>query len=142
MGETDAHYFIWMNDRQRRAETGLFPADGIYLNEKEFEILRYHFGTSSRGGRRYFPYVFTEQGVAILSSVLNSKRAILVNIQIMRTFTQLRKMLATHRELREKIETMEKKYDKRFRIVFETLKLLIKEDEKSKGQLGFSDRKK
>ncbi len=76
----------------------------------------------------------------MLSSVLNSKRAIHVNIQIIRTFTQLRKILATHKELREKIEAMEKKYDKRFRAIFETLKLLIKDDKNPKKRIGFSDR--
>lgn len=87
------------------------------LSKEEFKNLRSHFGTSSWGGARYLPYAFTEQGVAMLSSVLNSDRAIQVNIQIMRTFTKLREMLLTHRELRRKIETMERKYDKRFRIL-------------------------
>lgn len=119
-----------------------FPADFAFqLNKKEFDILRFHFGTSSHGGRRYVPYVFTEQGVAMLSSVLNSKRAIQVNIQIIRTFTELRKALATHKELREKIEEMERKYDKRFRAIFETIKLLIKEDDKPRKELGFKCRK-
>lgn len=123
-----------------------FPADFMFqLSNREFEILRFHFGTSSYGGRRYLPYAFTEQGVAMLSSILNSKRAIYVNIQIIRTFTQLRKILATHKELREKIEAMEKKYDKRFRTIFETLKLLIKEDKKedkkTKTKIGFRDKK-
>jgi hypothetical protein len=118
-----------------------FPADFMFqLNKREFEILRFQIVTSSYGGRRYAPYVFTEQGVAMLSGVLYSKRAILVNIQIMRTFTQLRKMLATHKELREKIEAMERKYDKRFRAIFETLKLLIKEDKQPKNQIGFYDK--
>ena len=118
-----------------------FPDDFMFqLNKREFEILKFHFGRSSWGGTRKTPLVFTEQGVAMLSGVLNSKRAILVNIQIMRTFTQLRKMLATHKELREKIEAMEKKYDKRFRAIFETLKLLIKEDKQPKNQIGFYDK--
>ena len=91
----------------------------------------------SRGGRRYLPYVFTEQGVAMLSSVLNSKRAIQVNIQIMRTFTQIRKMLVSHKDLREKLDKMEKKYDKQFKIVFETLRLLLKEDAKPAKRIGF-----
>jgi hypothetical protein len=128
-----------------------FPSDFMFrLNKQETEIfsrcqigtlkddnLRYQIGTSSYGGRRYLPYVFTEQGVAMLSSVLNSERAIQVNIQIMRIFTSLRKMLLTHKELKEKIEKMEKKYDKQFRIVFETIKLLLKEDEKPKEPIGF-----
>jgi hypothetical protein len=94
-----------------------FPEDFMFqLDAQEFECLRSQFVTSKkgRGGRRYLPYVFTEQGVAMLSSVLNSKRAIQVNIAIMRTFTKLREMMATHKELRQKIEEMEKKYDSQF----------------------------
>ena len=79
---------------------------------------------------------FTEQGVAILSSVLRSKRAIQVNIQIMRAFTQLRSILATHEDLKRKIEAMESKYDEQFRIVFEAITNLIEEDEKPKKKIG------
>ena len=81
--------------------------------------------------------VFTEQGVAMLSSVLNSERAIQVNIQIMRTFTRLRKILVTHKDLKRKIEAMEKKYDEQFRIVFEAITQLIEEDEKPKKKIGY-----
>ena len=80
---------------------------------------------------------FTEQGVAMLSSVLRSKRAIQVNIQIMRTFTQLRNMIATHGDLKRKIEDMEKRYDEQFRIVFEAITQLIEEDEKPKKKIGY-----
>ena len=80
---------------------------------------------------------FTEQGVAMLSSVLNSKRAIQVNIQIMRVFTKLRKMLATHDDLRQKIEDMEAKYDGQFGIVFEAIKQLLKENDQPKRKIGF-----
>ncbi|MBU0479038.1 ORF6N domain-containing protein [bacterium] len=84
------------------------------------------------------PYAFTEQGVAMLSSVLNSKRAIQVNIQIMRTFTKLREILATHKDLQRKIEDMESKYDKQFNIVFEAIRQLLEPPpEKSKGRIGF-----
>jgi len=115
-----------------------FPADFMFqLNEKEFDNLRFQIETSSYGGRRYLPYVFTEQGVSMLSSVLNSKRAIQVNIQIMRTFTQIRKMLIGNKKLREKIERMEKKYDKNFQGVFQAIKMLLKEDEKPKKLIGF-----
>jgi len=128
-----------------------FPADFMFqLSKKEFEILRFQFETSKnlksqivilkRGGRRYEPYVFTEQGVAMLSSVLNSKRAIQVNIQIMRTFTQIRKMLISHKDLRKKLELMEKKYDKQFKVVFEALRLLLKEDEKPLKRIGFCEK--
>ncbi len=81
-----------------------------YTNE-EFKNLKFHFGISSWGGTRKLPYVFTENSVAMLSSVLNSQRAIHVNIQIMRTFTRLREMLMTHKDLKQKIEEMEKKYN-------------------------------
>ncbi len=117
-----------------------FPSDFMFqLNQKEVEHLRFQFETSKkgRGGRRYLPYVFTEQGVAMLSSVLNSERAIQVNIQIMRTFSRLRKMLQSHRKLREKVEQMEKRYDRQFEIVFRAIKQLIKEEEKPRRQIGF-----
>jgi hypothetical protein len=81
---------------------------------------------------------FTEQGVAMLSSVLNSERAIQVNIQIMRTFTKLRQMLATHEELRRKIEAMEQKYDQQFKVVFDAIKLLLAAEEKPKPKIGFT----
>jgi hypothetical protein len=81
---------------------------------------------------------FTEQGVAMLSSVLNSERAIQVNIQIMRTFTKLRQMLATHEEFRRKIEAMEQKYDQQFKVVFDAIKLLLAAEEKPKSKIGFS----
>jgi phage regulator Rha-like protein len=80
---------------------------------------------------------FTEQGVAMLSSVLNSKRAIQVNIQIIKTFVKLRQMLATHEDLRRKIEDMEAKYDAQFRIVFQAIKQLLSEEEKPKKKIGF-----
>ena len=80
---------------------------------------------------------FTEQGVAMLSSVLKSKRAVQVNIQIMRTFTRLREMLAGHKDMQKKIEDMEAKYDKQFRVVFEAIKQLLSEEEKPKKKIGF-----
>ena len=117
-----------------------FPSDFMFLlTPQEVAILKSQFVTSNRGGLRYQPCAFTEHGILMLSSVLNSKRAIQVNIQIMRTFTQIRKMLVSHKDLREKLENMEKKYDKQFRVVFETLKLLLKEDEEPKKRIGFGD---
>ncbi len=119
-----------------------FPADFMFqLNKQETEILRSQFVIlkSGRGQhRKYMPYVFTEQGVAMLSSVLNSDRAIMVNIQIIRTFTQLRELLSTNKDLREKIENMEKKYDKQLREIFEAIKSLLMEETKSKEPIGFS----
>ena len=112
-----------------------FPSDFMFrLTRLEMKILRSQIVTSSWGGKRYQAYAFTEQGVAMLSSVLNSERAIHVNIQIMRTFTRLREMLATHRELKEKIEKLEKKYDKKFAIVFEVMKKLLEPEDKVNGE--------
>ena len=83
------------------------------------------------------PYAFTEQGVSMLSSVLNSERAIMVNIQIMRTFTKLREMIESNKELKKKIDDLEKKYDSRFQIVFEVIKKLIEPEMKPKRKVGF-----
>ena len=118
-----------------------FPNDFMFkLNKKEFTHWRSQIVTSNSGDRmglRHTPMVFTEQGVAMLSSVLNSKRAIQVNIQIMRTFSRLRQMLAGHKELKNKIEEMEAKYDEQFRVVFEAIKQLLKEDAQPKRRIGF-----
>lgn len=115
-----------------------FPEDFlIQINSEEFESLRCHFGTSKRGGVRYLPYAFTENGVAMLSSILNSKRAIQVNIQIMRTFTRLREILGTHEDLRRKIEQMEKKYDGQFKVVFEAIREMMTPPETKKRKIGF-----
>ena len=121
-----------------------FPEEFMFqLNKREFENWRSQIVMSNKDkmGLRRPPLVFTEQGVAMLSSVLKSERAIQVNIQIMKTFTKLREMLSTHEELRRKIEAIEKKYDKQFRIVFQTIKLLLKEDEKPQNQIGFTSKK-
>ena len=116
-----------------------FPSDFMFeLSKEEYHALRSHFGTIKRGAHsKYLPYAFTEHGVLMLSSVLNSKRAIQVNIQIMRTFTKLREMLAGHKELREKIEGIEKKYDHQFRVVFKTMRKLIDPPRKLKTPIGF-----
>ena len=97
-----------------------FPGDFMFqLNDKETENLIFQSGRSKgRGGRRHQPYAFTEQGVAMLSSVLNSERAVQVNIAIMRTFVQLRRLMDSNRELARKIEALEKKYDEKFAEVF------------------------
>ena len=103
-----------------------FPEDFMFqLTQEEVGLLRSQNATSKRGGRRYLPYVFTQEGVVMLSSVLNGERAIMVNIQIMRAFAQLRRMLLTNRDLRRKIEAMEKKYDKQPVIVFRAIKQLL-----------------
>jgi len=103
-----------------------FPEDFMFqLTREELKNLIFQFGTSSWGGTRKRPRVFIEQGVAMLSSVLNSDRAIMVNIQIIRIFTQMRQMMLSYKDLKEKIEKMESKYDKRFRIVFQALKQML-----------------
>lgn len=115
-----------------------FPADFMFrLTNEEYENLKFHFGTSSWGGTRKLPYAFTENGVAMLSSVLNSERAIRVNIQIMRTFTKLREILATHKELKQKIEEMEKNYDHQFKVVFDAIRQLMIPPEKPMKKIGF-----
>lgn len=86
------------------------------------------------------PYAFTEQGVAMLSSVLNSERAIIANIQIMRAFTRLREIIMTHKDLQRKIKDMEKKYDQQFKVVFDAIKQLLIPPEKPKGKIGFHQR--
>jgi hypothetical protein len=85
------------------------------------------------------PYAFTEYGVAMLSSVLNSQRAIQVNIQIIKAFVKLRKMLSSHMELRNKLEEMEKKYDRQFRVVFSAIKQLMAPPEKPRRRIGFHE---
>jgi len=105
-----------------------FPGDFMFqLTEEEWNLLRFQTGTSNtdRGGRRYMPYVFTEQGVAMLSSVLNSERSVQVNIAIMRAFVQLREIAVSHKDLLQKVNEMEKKYDENFRVVFAALKRLM-----------------
>ena len=112
------------------------------LSSKELESLRFQIGTSERvrGGRRYVPYAFTEQGIAMLSSVLRSASAVQVNVAIMRTFVRLREMLATHEELRRKIDAMEKRYDARFQAVFETIRQMLETPIPAKKQIGFHAR--
>jgi hypothetical protein len=129
--------------RQVRRNIERFPEDFMFrLTKNEFQNLMCQFGTSSWGGHRKLPYVFTEQGIAMLSGVLRSKRAIRVNIQIMRAFIQLKRMLLTNTDLRRKIEEMEKKYDKQFAIVFQAIKqLLDPPPAKEKKIIGFKNHK-
>ena len=119
-----------------------FPEDFMFSLTRE-EIMRIsQIVTSSEIKFSKSVRCFTEQGVAMLSSVLRSKRAIHVNIQIMRTFTQLRKMLSTHKDLKRKIESMEKKYDEQFQIVFEAIKQLLTEEDKPKKKIGYTVKEK
>lgn len=131
---------------RRNAER--FPDDFMFqLDEMEWSVLRSQIVTSKpgqdpRGGRRTPPYAFTEQGVAMLSSVLRSERAIAVNIQIVRAFVQLKRMLATHADLAKKIESLEKKYDSQFRAVFDAIRELMAPQENLKKQpIGFKVKK-
>jgi phage regulator Rha-like protein len=115
-----------------------FPEDFMFkLTKEEFDDLRSQIVTSSWGGTRYQSMAFTEQGVAMLSNVLKSQRAVQVNIQIMRAFSKLREMLSTHKDLKKKIEEMEKQYDENFRIVFEAIKQLLETDTKPRKKIGF-----
>ena len=113
--------------RAVRRNPSRFPTDFMFeLTQQEHSDLRRHFGVLKRGAHsKYLPYAFTDYGILMLSSVLNSKRAVEVNIQIMRTFTKLRQMLASHKELRRKIEEMEKKYDYQLQVVFKAVKKLL-----------------
>jgi hypothetical protein len=110
------------------------------LTGEEADSLRFQIGmskTTGRGGRRYLPYVFTEQGVAMLSGVLNSKRAVQVNIAIMRAFVKLREMIASHKDLEKKLNELEKKFDGQFQIVFEAIRQLMVIEAKPKKKIGF-----
>ena len=118
-----------------------FPDDFMYqLTRQEVTVLRSQFVTSSWGGRRHLPYAFTEQGVAMLSSVLNSERAIQVNIAIMRTFVKLRQMLSAHKELSKKLEQLEHRiehHDEEIHSIFEAIRRLMAEPEKPSRRIGF-----
>jgi phage regulator Rha-like protein len=116
-----------------------FPLDFMFqVTEDEFETLRCQFGTSSQwGGRRYPPYAFTEQGVAMLSSVLRSERAVQVNIEIMRAFVRLRRILASHADLARKLDTLEKKYDAQFKVVFDAIRQLMTPQVPKRRPIGF-----
>jgi hypothetical protein len=115
-----------------------FPGDFmIELTKDEFTNLKFHFGTSSWGGTRKLPRAFTEQGVAMLSSVLRSKQAVSVNIEIMRTFVRLREMIATHKNLARRLNNLEKKYDAQFKVVFDAIRQLMIPPEPKKKKIGF-----
>lgn len=116
-----------------------FPDDFMFqLTGEEFTVLRSQIVTSKqRGGRRYPPYAFTEQGVAMLSSVLRSEQAVRVNIEIMRAFVRLRGMLKSHEDLAHKLDTLEKKYDKQFSAVFKAIRELMSPPHKPMPRIGF-----
>jgi len=126
-----------------RRNTVRFPGDFMFqLSQDEADSLRFQIETSNtgRGGRRYLPYVFTEQGIAMLSSVLNSDRAVLVNIAIMRAFVKLREIMSTHKDLAHKIDALERKYakhDQQIQIVFDAIKKLLQPPVSPKRRIGF-----
>ena len=120
--------------RQRKR----FPDDFMFqLTKTEFDNLKSQFVISSWGGIRKMPLAFTEQGVAMLSGILNSDRAIQVNTQIMRTFTKLRHMISGHEELKKAVDELRKQTDERFEVVFSVLDKLLADDEKPKKKIGF-----
>lgn len=128
-----------LNEQVRR-NLARFPEDFMFqLTEAEAQFLRSQFATSKRGrgGRRYLPYAFTEQGVAMLSSVLGSDRAVQVNIEIMRAFVRLRRMLASHADLARKLQALEKKYDAQCKVVFDAIRELMKPPDPKKRPIGF-----
>lgn len=120
-----------------------FPEDFMFqLNKNESDSLRSQFVTLKGRGKhsKYLPHAFTEQGVAMLSSVLNSERAIQVNIQIIRTFTKLRELLSTNEALRKKIEIMERKYDTKLKVIFDLIKHLLPDEKDPKQKIGFKSK--
>lgn len=123
-----------------RRNTGRFPEDFMFrLTREEIKNWKSQIVITNKEkmGLRRRPYAFTEPGVAMLSLVLNSKRAIQVNIQIIRTFIKLRELLLTHVELRRKIEAIERKYDQQFKVVFEAIRKLLEPTPQSKRRIGF-----
>lgn len=115
-----------------------FPKDFMFqLTSEETASLRYQFGTSSWGGSRYRSYAFTEQGVAMLSGVLRSERAVRVNVEIMRAFVRLRRIAASREDLARKIEDLEEKYDAQFSVVFDALRELMAAPDPSDRPIGF-----
>jgi hypothetical protein len=116
-----------------------FPSDFMFqLTYQEVANLKSQIVISSWGGhRRSTPYAFTEQGVAMLSTVLNSERAIQVNIEIMRAFVQLREMIASHKDLAKRLDELEKKYDMQFKSVFDAIRQLMAPIEPPRRRIGF-----
>jgi len=129
-----------LNEQVRR-NNGRFPVDFMFqLSPDEATGLRSHFATLDTGRgkyRKYLPYVFTEQGVAMLSSVLNSERAVQVNIAIMRAFVRLRELIATNKDLARHLDELEKKYDTQFKVVFDAIRQLMAPPQKPRRSIGF-----
>ena len=126
-----------------RRNIGRFPADFMFqMTNQEFKDLKSQIATSNQwGGRRTPPYAFPEQGVAMLSSVLHSTQAVQVNIEIMRTFVRLRRILASHADLAERLELLEQKYDSQFRAVFDAIRQLMQPEVVEKDSIGYKVKK-
>ncbi len=117
-----------------------FPSEFMFqLSERELTLLRSQIVTSKKGkgGRRYAPYVFTEHGAVMLASVLNSPRAIQASIQVVKAFVRLREMLIANKELAEKLNSLEKKYDKNFAVVFDAIRRLMDPPIKRRKKIGY-----
>ena len=116
-----------------------FPPDFMFqLKKEEYESIRFQFGILKKGQHsKYLPRAFTEQGVAMLSSVLRSKRAVHVNIEIMRAFVRLRQILTAHKDLERKLVALENKYDEQFRMVFEAIRQLMRPPATERKKIGF-----
>ena len=127
-----------LNEAVRR-NAARFPEDFMFqLTVDEAETLRSQFATSNgRGGRRYIPYVFTELGVAMLSSVLNSERAVQVNIAIMRAFVRLRELAASHKDVLRRLDEMEGKVDRQFKVVFDAIRALMAPPKIPRRRIGY-----
>lgn len=133
--------------RAVRRNNGRFPHDFMFtLNKQEYDSLRRHFGTLKRGEHsKYSPMAFTEQGLAMLSSVLKSERAVAVNIQIMRIYVRMRQLIITHKDILAKIEKLEAdvaKHDKRIVEIFQYIKELLEPKIRTRKEIGFQLPKK
>jgi len=141
--ETETKYL----KRTVRANIKRFPSDFMLeLSKIEWETLRCNISTSNtRGGTRYLPFAFTEQGVAMLSSVLNSDKAVQVNIQIIRAFVFMRQYALSHKDLTAKLLELESKYDRQFKDIYDAISFLLQKniqetDQKQRKRIGFKDR--
>lgn len=128
-----------LNEQVRR-NLNRFPPDFMFqLTAKEAETLRSQFATSNagRGGRRYLPFAFTEHGALMLANVLNSERAAQTSVMVVRAFVRLRQLLSSNAELARKLESLEKKYDAQFKVVFDAIRQLMSPAAKPKREIGF-----
>ena len=143
---------LYETETKRLKETGhrnrdRFPPDFVFeLTHEELRVLRTQIATSKRGGMRYLPFAFTEQGIAMLSSILNSKKAIQVNTAIMRAFVFIRQYALSHKDLTEKLKELESKYDRHFKDVYDAINFLMQKDkieteQKSRKSIGFKTNK-